>query len=382
MNAVVAETTPVEEGSTNAIKEPQRTYLREIILSPMAGLGARLGCNVFIKREDLQAVRSFKIRGAYHKMHKLRSLAAATGVVCASAGNHAQGVALSSRKLMLTATVVMPITTPEIKINAVRALGAAVILQGLNFDEADRYARELKSGGALYIPPFDDPDIIAGQGTVARLFCDGIITVSSDEICAAIKDIFEDLRAVAEPAGALALAGLKRYARGPRGKGNLAAVLSGGNLNFDALRYVSERCELGEGREAVFAVSIPECKGSFRRLCSVLGNRAITEFNYRYAFKKLAVVFIGISLKRGAQELAEVENALRSEGYEFQNLSDYELAKLHVRHMIGGAATGSCLAAFELEDEKGIGGHLESMGIKYRLVSENAAFKAFLGGAR
>ncbi len=523
MNGAIAEKPASEVRSDAYLDNLQRNYLRDIILSPvydvavetplaeLPRLGERLGRTVMLKREDLQDVRSFKIRGAYHKMHKFRALAAETGVICASAGNHAQGVALSARQLGLKATVVMPITTPEIKIVAVRALGATIILHGINFDDADLYARELsKNGGALYIPPFDDPDIIAGQGTVAmellsqrpdleavfipvggggllagmavylksvspgirvigvepedsacmkaaleadfpvtldragifadgvsvrragtecfklaRLFCDEIITVGSDEICAAIKDVFEDLRAIAEPAGALALAGLKRYSRASHGTGPSAAVLSGANINFDTLRYVSERCELGEGREAVFAVAIPERKGSFRHLCAVLGNRAITEFNYRCSRKDRAVIYIGISLKRGVDELHEVERLLGAEGYEFRNLSDDELAKLHVRHMIGGpacgtlaeeayqfrfpehpgalmkflqalgdkvnitlfhyrnhgAAVGDVLAAFEREEGSGIAGYLDGLGYEYRLVSENSAFRAFLGSA-
>lgn len=512
----------------------QQHYLREILLSPvyqaavetplqaMPKLSKRLGCQVELKREDHQPVYSFKLRGAFHKLHKVAAKASAAGtldstrVICASAGNHAQGVALSASKLGLHATIVMPITTPEIKVSAVRGFGGNVLLHGTAFDEANRHAIELaKNTGATYIPPFDDVDVIAGQGTVAKelltqnnqlnavfipvggggllagmavyikavlpnvrvigvepddaacldaalkagepvtldrvglfadgvavkrigtetfklaqLFCDEVVTVSSDEICAAIKDIFEDLRAVAEPAGALALAGLKKYAQQHSQTGDvteqtqLAAVLSGANLNFDTLRYVSERCELGEKKEAVFAVTIPEEKGSFRRFCQTLGGRAITEFNYRYASDNKAHIFVGIKLRNGAQELAQVTQALTDAGYEFQDLSDDELAKLHVRHMVGGmpprlvneqvyqfnfpeypgalmnflntlgekwnitlfhyrnhgAATGDVLAGFEIADPAEIEGHLEALGYPYQLVSGNSSYRTFLTG--
>jgi len=517
----------------------QQHYLREILLSPvyqaavetplqaMPKLAKRLGCQVELKREDHQPVYSFKLRGAFHKLHKVASAASVANrsgaptqtkevvrVICASAGNHAQGVALSASKLGLHATIVMPITTPEIKVNAVRSFGGNVLLHGTAFDEANRHAIELAHNtGATYIPPFDDVDVIAGQGTVAKelltqnnqldavfipvggggllagmavyikavlpnvrvigvepddeaclaaalkagepvtldrvglfadgvavkrigtetfklaqLFCDEVIAVSSDEICAAIKDIFEDLRAVAEPAGALALAGLKKYAQQHSQTGDvteqtqLAAVLSGANLNFDTLRYVSERCELGEKKEAVFAVTIPEEKGSFRRFCQTLGGRAITEFNYRYASDNKAHIFVGIKLRNGAQELAQVTQALTEAGYAFEDLSDDELAKLHVRHMVGGmpprlvqeqvyqfnfpeypgalmnflnllgekwnitlfhyrnhgAATGDVLAGFEIADPSEIEGHLEALGYPYQLVSGNSSYRTFL----
>jgi len=520
----------------------QQHYLREILLSPvyqaavetplqpMAKLSKRLGCQVELKREDHQPVYSFKLRGAFHKLYKVAQAAQTSAqavssasasqsqqkpkVICASAGNHAQGVAMSASKLGLHATIVMPITTPEIKVSAVKALGGNVLLHGTAFDEANRHAIELAHNtGATYIPPFDDVDVIAGQGTVAKelltqnnqlnavfipvggggllagmavyikavlpnvrvigvepddaacldaalkagapvtlervglfadgvavkrigtetfklaqLFCDEVVTVSSDEICAAIKDIFEDLRAVAEPAGALALAGLKKYAQQHSQTGDvhaqtqLAAVLSGANLNFDTLRYVSERCELGEKKEAVFAVTIPEEKGSFRRFCQTLGGRAITEFNYRYASDNKAHIFVGIKLRNGAQELAQVTQALTDAGYEFQDLSDDELAKLHVRYMIGGmpprlvqeqvyqfnfpeypgalmnflnllgetynitlfhyrnhgAATGDVLAGFEIADSTEIEGHLEALSYPYQLVSGNSSYRTFL----
>lgn len=498
----------------------QQQYLREILLSPvyqaavetplqaMPKLAQRLGHHVFLKREDHQPVYSFKLRGAFHKLHKVAAQNPSAQVVCASAGNHAQGVALSASKLGLHATIVMPITTPEIKVAAVRARGGHVMLHGTAFDEANRFAIELAATqGAVYIPPFDDADVIAGQGTVAKelltqhnkldavfipvggggllagmavyikavlpnvrvigvepddanclevallngapvtlprvglfadgvavkrigsenfklaqLYCDDVVTVSSDEICAAIKDIFEDLRAVAEPAGALALAGLKKYAATADHSQNFAAVLSGANLNFDTLRYVSERCELGEKKEAVFAVTIPEEKGSFRRFCETLGGRAITEFNYRYASDNKAHIFVGIKLRSGAEELQQVNQALSNAGYEYQDLSDDELAKLHVRYMIGGmpprlvqeqvyqfnfpeypgalmnflntlgekwnitlfhyrnhgAATGDVLAGFEIADPAEIEGHLEALGYPYQLVTGNRAYQTFL----
>ncbi|RVU34432.1 threonine ammonia-lyase, biosynthetic [Rheinheimera riviphila] len=523
---------PPSDLSESEAQALQQQYLREILLSPvyqaavetplqaMPKLAQRLGHHVYLKREDHQPVYSFKLRGAFHKLHKVatqhKASAAAAGdksaeapsVICASAGNHAQGVAMSASKLGLNATIVMPITTPEIKVAAVRARGGHVMLHGTAFDEANRFAIELAATqGAVYIPPFDDADVIAGQGTVAKelltqhnkldavfipvggggllagmavyikavlpnvrvigvepddanclevamlngapvtlprvglfadgvavkrignetfklaqLYCDDVVTVSSDEICAAIKDIFEDLRAVAEPAGALALAGLKKYAATADHSQNFAAVLSGANLNFDTLRYVSERCELGEKKEAVFAVTIPEEKGSFRRFCETLGGRAITEFNYRYASDNKAHIFVGIKLRSGAEELKQVTQALLDAGYDFQDLSDDELAKLHVRYMIGGmpprlvqeqvyqfnfpeypgalmnflntlgekwnitlfhyrnhgAATGDVLAGFEIADPAEIEGHLEALGYPYQLVSGNRAYRTFL----
>lgn len=533
----------------------QQRYLREILLSPvyqaavetplhlMHKLSQRLGCEVWLKREDQQPVYSFKLRGAFHKLHKIAQQATTTpamspallqpsggdtitpatpSVICASAGNHAQGVAMSASQLGLSATIVMPMTTPEIKINAVKALGGQVLLHGTAFDDANQHAIALAAqSGAVYVPPFDDADVIAGQGTVAKellcqqpeldavfipvggggllagmavyikavlpqvkvigvepedaaclaaalsagqpvtlprvglfadgvavkrigdetfrlaqLFCDEVITVSSDEICAAMKDIFDDVRAVAEPAGALALAGLKKMqqqrsdAQTPLRR--VAAILSGANLNFDTLRYVAERCELGEKKEAVLAVTIPEQKGSFRRFCQTLGGRAITEFNYRYHAndqvngqandQAKAQVFVGIKLRQGRQELQQVTAALTAAGYEFHDLSDDELAKLHIRYMIGGvpnrtmteqlfqfkfpeypgalmnflctlgddhnitlfhyrnhgAATGDVLAGFELANVADISPHLATLGYPYEAVSDNIAYRTFL----
>lgn len=509
--------------------EVMQHYLREILLSPvyqaavetpldeMHKLSTRLGQQVLLKREDKQPVYSFKLRGAFHKLHKVQQQQPDAKVICASAGNHAQGVALSAAKLGLDATIVMPITTPEIKVAAVRALGGKVVLHGTAFDEANSFAmQKAQTEGAIYIPPFDDADVIAGQGTVAkellsqhnrldavfipvgggglmagmavyikaiqphvkvigvepedaaclkaalaagepvtlprvglfadgvavkrigsenfnlaRRFCDEVVTVSSDEICAAIKDIFDDLRAVAEPAGALALAGLKKYSQLlknstlPRPQ-HYAAVLSGANLNFDTLRYVSERCELGEKKEAVFAVTIPEEKGSFRRFCQTLGGRAITEFNYRYASEHKAQIFVGIKLRHGETELNMVKKALTEAGYQYLDLSDDELAKLHVRHMVGGmpprklqeqvyqfnfpeypgalmnflntlgehwnitlfhyrnhgAATGDVLAGFEVAEHSAIAGYLDNLGYEYRLVTDNSSYQAFLTAAQ
>lgn len=511
--------------TTQTDTDVMQQYLRDILLSPvyqaavetpldaMPKLSQRLGHNVLLKREDKQPVYSFKLRGAFHKLHKVQQQNPTASVVCASAGNHAQGVALSASKLGLKATIVMPITTPEIKVAAVKALGGNVVLHGTAFDEANSYAINLaNTEGAIYIPPFDDADVIAGQGTVAKellsqhnqlntvfipvggggllagmavyikaiqpnvkvigvepedaaclkaaletgqpvtldrvglfadgvavkrigtetfnlakRFCDEVITVSSDEICAAIKDIFDDLRAVAEPAGALALAGLKKYSQQLKNSTlvkpqQLAAVLSGANLNFDTLRYVSERCELGEKKEAVFAVTIPEEKGSFRRFCQTLGGRAITEFNYRYASDNKAHIFVGIKLRHGLQELNTVTELLSKAGYDFQDLSDDELAKLHVRHMVGGmppralkeqvyqfnfpeypgalmnflntlgehwnitlfhyrnhgAATGDVLAGFEINEHTDIQDYLNKLGYQYQLVSNNRSYQTFL----
>lgn len=413
----------------------QKHYLRQILLAPvyqaavetplqvMPKLSKRLHHEVFLKREDQQPIYSFKLRGAFNKLHQLHQQGV-RGVICASAGNHAQGVAYSAAQLNMRAVVVMPVTTAEIKVSAVREMGAEVILHGVNFDSASDFAHQLAKQQSLsYVPPFDDEAVIAGQGTVAKemlaqqqrldavfipvggggllagmaayiksicpeikvigvepadaasltaalaarypirlpqvgLFadgtavkqvgslpftvaaalCDEVITVSSDEICAAIKDIFDDARAIAEPAGALALAGLKNYARRhPEQQGlRLATVLSGANLNFDRLRYIVERSEIGELREALFAVTIAEQVGSFRQFCEVLNGRVITEFNYRYADAKQAHIFVGLKLTEGQKELTEVKQTLHNAGYHFADLSQDELAKQHIRHMVGG----------------------------------------------
>lgn len=410
-------------------------YLRQVLRAPvyevatvtplqdMPRLSARIGNQVQIKREDRQPVHSFKLRGAYNMLANLTDEQKNAGVIAASAGNHAQGMALSGTKLGVPATIVMPRTTPDIKVAAVRGFGGNVVLHGSNFDEAKAEAERLSAEfGYTFVPPFDHPLVIAGQGTIGMemlqqnghlnyifvpvgggglaagvavlvkqlmpevkviavepedsaclkaaldagepvvldqvsMFADGVavkrigdetfrlcqqyldghITVSSDQICAAVKDIFEDTRAIAEPSGALALAGLKKYAEQHELKDQkLATVLSGANTNFHGLRYVSERCELGEKREGLLAVTIPERKGAFFEFCQIIGGRAVTEFNYRYSDDELANVFVGVRLMGGPEELKAIISELRQSGYPVQDLSDDEMAKLHIRYMIGG----------------------------------------------
>jgi threonine dehydratase len=397
-------------------------------------MSRRLENRVWLKREDLQPVFSFKLRGAYCKMSRLSREQLERGVIAASAGNHAQGVAMAARTLGVKATIVMPRTTPLIKVDAVRDLGARVLLHGDSYDEAALHAQELlQARGLTYVHPFDDPDVIAGQGTVGMeivrqrqvpldalfvpvggggliagvaayvkyvwpdtriiavepedaaclqlalargrratlpevgLFADGcavaqigkepfriirktvseVVTVTTDEMCAAIKDIFEDTRSIAEPAGALALAGMKKYVHrtGVRGQ-DLLAIVSGANTNFDRLRYISERTEIGEQREAVISVTVPERPGSFRQFCSALGRRNITEFNYRYADAASAQVFVGLSVVPGGEDLAGLIADLRQRGYTTEDMTDNEVAKLHVRHMVGGHAPA------QLQDER------------------------------
>lgn len=389
-------------------------------------LSRRLKNHVLIKREDLQPVFSFKLRGAYNKIVQLSADELAKGVITASAGNHAQGVALASRKLGIRGTIVMPQTTPDIKVNAVKALGGHVILHGDNYDEAFAHSQVLMAEkGLTFIPPFDDLDVIAGQGTIGMellrqcqgpldavflpvggggllagvaayirhvrpdvkiiaveaedsacfaaamkagkrvildqvgLFADGVavkqigkhnfdiarhcvdevITCSSDEMCAAIKDLFDEYRCIAEPSGALALAGLKKYIQ-QHGAVNqhLIAVHSGANMNFDRLRYIAERTEVGEGREAVLAVTIPERAGAFMAFCQAIGKRGVTEFNYRYSDHSSAHVFVGLTLKPGVGEREELIGGLTRKGYAVLDLSDDEMAKLHTRHLVGGHA--------------------------------------------
>ncbi|WP_430886875.1 threonine ammonia-lyase, biosynthetic [Guyparkeria hydrothermalis] len=395
-------------------------------LEPAIQLSERIGNRVLLKREDMQPVFSFKLRGAYHKIHKLwREGRLGGGVIAASAGNHAQGVALAAQTLGLRAVIVMPETTPAIKVDAVRRRGAEAVLVGDAFDDAFAHAKTLiESEGLTYIPPYDDPDIIAGQGTVGAeilrhhpdpihaifvpvggggliagvaayvkalrpeirvigvepedaaclaaamaadervileqvgLFADGVavrqigeypfevareavdevITVDTDEMAAAIKDIFDDTRSINEAAGALATAGLKRYARerGLTGE-TLVAIASGANMNFDRLRFVAERAEIGEHREALYAVTIPERPGAFLAFCELLGRRQITEFNYRYADADRAHIFVGIKLAEQADR-QRVYEQLCAADYPVIDLTDNEMAKLHGRHMVGGHA--------------------------------------------
>ena len=388
-------------------------------------LSARIGSRVLLKREDLQPVFSFKLRGAYNKMAGLSQASLAAGVIAASAGNHAQGVALAAQKLGCVATIVMPLPTPQIKVNAVKARGAEVVLFGDSYDEAYAHATTLAAvSGATFVHPYDDPDVIAGQGTVAMeilrqhngaldaifvpvggggliggvaayvksvkpgikvigvepedadamarslsakervllaqvgLFADGvavkqvgvenfrlaslyvdeIICVDNDAICAAIKDVFEDTRSILEPSGALSVAGAKVWCARPgmRDK-TVVAIASGANMNFDRLRYIAERAELGEHREAVLAVTIPETPGSFKAFCTLLGARNITEFNYRYSDTVAAHVFAGVQVAN-SDEATELVAMLRAHGLTAEDFTDNEMAKLHVRHLVGGHA--------------------------------------------
>ncbi len=407
-------------------------------------LSRRLNNQVLLKREDLQPVFSFKLRGAYNRIAKLSASAATRGVVCASAGNHAQGVALAARKRAIAAVIVMPQTTPRIKIQAVIDLGGDVVLHGDDYDTAYEHALQLaRERNLVFVHPFDDPDVIAGQGTIGvelirqtggnldalfvpvggggliagiavyvkylypgirvigvepedaagmyeslkagrrvtlervgifadgvavkrvgeetfglcRKYVDEIVLLDNDEICAAIQDVFEDTRSIVEPAGALAVAGLKKVVarEGWQGK-RLAAVNSGANINFDRLRHVAERADLGGEREALLAVTIPEQPGSFRCFCEVLGRRSITEFNYRYESEEAAHVFVSFGLAAGREEKETVTRALRAAGYAVTDMSDNEMAKLHVRYMIGGRARGirdELLYRFEFPERPG-----------------------------
>ncbi len=413
-------------------------------LDPMPRLSERMGNAVWLKREDLQPVFSFKIRGAYNKMAQLDAAAREQGVICASAGNHAQGVAMAAATLGIKATVVMPRTTPGIKVIAVRNRGAKVVLVGDTFDDAYAHARELeRERGLTFIHPFDDPDVIAGQGTIGiellrqhaeplhavfvaigggglaagvaayvkflrpdvkvigvepeeaasmyqalkhgervildqvGIFADGvavrqagaetfrlcselideIVLVSTDEICAAMKDIFDDTRAVAEPAGAVGIAGMKKYIQreGLEGR-SVIAINSGANVNFDRLRHVAERAELGEQREALLAVTIPERPGSFKHFCKLIGRRNITEFNYRYADPEQAHIFVGVQLSEGLAERQELTRILSENGIAVLDMSENEVAKLHVRYMVGGhspAVTDERVYRFEFPERPG-----------------------------
>jgi len=483
----------------------------ETKLQPLNKLSARLNNHILLKREDLQPVHSFKLRGAYNKLSSLTEQQKQNGVIAASAGNHAQGLALSAQKMGVKATIVMPKTTPDIKVNSVRSFGATVVLTGDSFDAANSYSLALaKEHNYTLIHPFDDADIIAGQGTVGKellqqdvhldkifvpvgggglaagiavyikqllpnikiiavepedaaclkaaltaghpvtlpkvgLFADGVavktigqetfrlcqqyidevVTVSSDEICAAVKDIFDDTRAIAEPAGALSLAGLKKYSQQHDLKDQrLAAILSGANVNFHSLRYVSERCELGEQNESILAVTIPEHQGSFLAFCNELDGRAITEFNYRYSDSKQANIFVGVRTPQGFEELSTLTEKLSVAGYSVADLSHDETAKLHVRYMVGGvpsqqlterlysfefpehpnalikflnllgmhanitlfhyrnhgSAYGQVLAGFEVNEKqlKEFTQHLNDLGYNYKDETLNPAYQYFL----
>jgi len=509
-----------------ATQERALDYLRRILLAPvydvaveteltpLTKLSARLGNQIFLKREDQQPVHSFKLRGAYNKLSNLTEAECIHGVVAASAGNHAQGMALAAHKLGIKATIVMPITTPDIKVDNVRRFGAEVRLVGKSFNEAQEasldYARDEHK---TLIHPFDDIDVIAGQGTVAKEllqqqpksdvvfipvggggllagmavylkqlqpnikvigveaedsaclkaamaagepvdlaqvglfadgvavkrigehtfdlikhYCDDVITVSTDEICASIKDIFEQTRVISEPAGALSLAGLQKYCKTSAGDEALVAVLSGANMNFHTLRYISERCELGEQKEAVLSVTIPEKKGSFRTFCHALDGRVITEFNYRYATKadgshNNANIFVGVRTG-GEEDRDQLLSLLDEKEYQTTDLTNNELAKLHVRYMVGGqnslptqerifrfqfpeypgalekfldtlgehwnitlfhyrnhgAAFGQVLAGFEVnnDDQLDFFNHLKALGYEWQEETENKAYQAFL----
>ena len=507
----------------------QLDYLRRILLAPiydtavetelthLTKLSTRLNNQIFLKREDQQPVHSFKLRGACNKLANLSETECIHGVIAASAGNHAQGLALAANKLGIKATIVMPKTTPEIKVDNVRRFGGEVRLVGHSFNEAQEASIQFaKAENKTLIHPFDDVDVIVGQGTVAKellqqqpnadvvfipvggggllagmavylkqlspntkvigveaqdsaclkaaldagkpvdltqvglfadgvavkrigehtfnlikRYCDEVITVSTDEICASIKDIFEQTRVIAEPAGALSLAGLQKYcASSKKTNQSLVAILSGANMNFHSLRYVSERCELGEKKEAVLAVTIPEAKGSFKRFCQTLGNRAITEFNYRYTGGINADVFVGVRLSGSEKERQQLLSELVSANYQVNDFTDNELAKLHVRYMIGGkisvhkkttdninerifsfefpehpgalekfldamgeifnitlfhyrnhgAAFGQVLAGFSVNKDKEseFFQHLNALGYQFQEATDNLAYQAFL----
>lgn len=482
------------------------------------GLSSRLENDIFLKREDQQPVKSFKLRGAYNCMASLSEAQKSAGVIAASAGNHAQGVAYAAKAMNIQATIVMPETTPDIKVNAVRTFGGdnvTLIQYGTSFDQASNHAKMLcEKHGYSMIPPFDNPAVIAGQGTIAKemleqlssfdyifvavgggglaagvavylkqvkpeikiigveseesaclkaaleagepvtlpqvgIFADGVavktigtetfrlcqkylddvITVTNDEICTGIKDIFDDTRVIAEPAGALSVAAIRKYCNTHNIKGKkLTGILCGANINFHTLRYVSERCELGEQKEAVFAVTIPERKGAFRAFCSQLGGIVISEFNYRFDTDKNAHIFVGVKLKNGKQEYSDLLQQLVDNGYACEDLSNNELAKLHVRHMVGGrpiehieeslfsftfpeypgalmhflntlgdswnitlfhyrnhgAAQGLVLAGFEIAAEKreSFQAYIDELGFEWQEHKDDPAYKYFLSSQK
>ncbi|HEY2623457.1 MAG TPA: threonine ammonia-lyase, biosynthetic [Dyella sp.] len=419
---------------------------RETALQPAQLLSTRLGQRVLLKREDQQPVFSFKLRGAYNRMATLDAAQRARGVIAASAGNHAQGVALAAARLGIHAVIVMPVTAPQVKVDAVRRLGGPqveVVLAGDSYSDAQAAATQLQAEhGYTFVHPFDDPAVIAGQATVGmeilrqhpgplhavfvpvggggllagiagyikalrpevkvigvqtcdsdamarsleagepitlpevglfadgtavkrvgdltfdlcRQYVDAMLRVDTDAICAAIRDVFQDTRSVPEPAGALALAGLKQYVNTHGASADpMVAIVSGANLNFDRLRFVAERAEVGEQREAVFAVTIPEERGSFRRFCAALGQRSITEFNYRIGNAAEAHIFVGVQTTRRDERETLIE-AFHEHGFDVLDLTDDELAKLHLRHMIGGRtplASDELLYRFEFPERPG-----------------------------
>ena len=465
----------------------------ETPLERAARLSRRLGNEVLLKREDLQPVFSYKLRGAYNRIAHMTEAERATGVIAASAGNHAQGVAYSARHLGLRALIVMPQTTPEIKVDAVRDLGAEVVLAGDSYADAKLRCDELvRSTGLTFVHPFDDPLVIAGQGTIGDeilrhrdgdvaaifvpvggggliagvasyvkalkpevkvigvepyeadamyrsleagrrvvldqvgIFADGvavrevgtltfpivqasvdeIVRVSNDEICAAIKDIFDDTRSIMDPAGALAVAGLRAWAERTGTKdARLAAILTGANMNFDRLRFVAERAEVGEAREALFGVTIPERPGAFREFCATIGRRVVTEFNYRLSSRREAHIFVGVATQ-SRQDAIELAATLNRSGYRTVELTNNEVAKLHVRHMVGGRSpevTNEQVYRFEFPERPGalmafldkLGGrwnislfHYRNHGADFGRVlagfevppGEMPAFEAFLTG--
>ena len=429
---------------TKILKARVYDVARETPLELAPKLSSRLGSEVWLKREDLQPVFSFKIRGAYNKLVSLTAEERARGVIASSAGNHAQGVALASRHLGVRALIVMPETAPRIKVDAVERLGAEVVLAGESYEGAKERADALAAErGMVFIPPFDDEHVIAGQGTVAMeivrqqgepfdaifvevggggliagisayikalwprtrvigvepqdtptlhaalragervvldhvgIFADGVavkqigvepfriardcvdevVLVTTDEICTAIKDIFEDTRSIAEPAGALAVAGVKRHVERDGATGRrFAAVVSGANVNFDRLRHIAERAEVGEHRESLLAVTIPERPGSLLRFCELIGNRSITEFNYRYADDAVAHIFVGVEISDHDADKRSLIGTLERDGYPVLDLTDNEMAKLHVRYMVGGRPPrnlGEVLYRFDFPERPG-----------------------------